>query len=119
MQSVIKSCWLYCSIILTQQQHQHLHVPSLVADYNVNEKWIKAKKKKKLIRVVSYLLLKDNNKLTYTQMQSMQKNCQFKKLLIEKWEMKVVYWQMDKNKKEEIENGEKAKATRQYPKIWL
>ena len=42
-------------------------------------------------------------------MQSMQKNCQFKKLLIEKWEMKVAYWQMDKNKKEEIENGQKAK----------
>ena len=29
---------------------------------SVNEKWIKAKKKKKLIRVVSYLLLKDSNK---------------------------------------------------------
>ena len=29
---------------------------------SVNEKWIKTKKKKKLIRVVSYLLLKDSNK---------------------------------------------------------
>ena len=95
MQSVIKSCWLYCSIILTQQQHQNLHVPSLVADYNVNEKWIKAKKKKKLIRVVSYLLLllKDNNKLTYTQMQSMQKNCQW--CICYDWPLKV-----DKSEKE-------------------